>query len=206
LSPAILGVFRQLGIDKDVLERAGPAVRQVGLFIRETVLVAPMPGPRQTREHWGCALGRETLDTLLLQRAAAAGARIWQPWSAERLEKRGGAVICEAASRESRERICLSATVTIAAHGSWEHGLLPTQNARGTLRGSDLLGFKAHFHDCRLPAGLMPLLVFPGGYGGMVHTSEGRSSVSCCVRRDQLERCRRATPRLSAAEAVLAHI
>ena len=52
----------------------------------------------------------------------------------------------------------------------------------------------------------MPLLIFPGGYGGMVHTSEERTSVSCCIRRDQLERCRRTTPGVSAAEAVLAHV
>ena len=83
---------------------------------------------------------------------------------------------------------------------------MPTQPSRRALRGSDLLGFKAHFRDCRLPAGLMPLLVFPGGYGGMVQTNEGRASVSFCIRRDQLERCRRTTPGISAGEAVLAHV
>src|SRR5439155_18577051 len=36
----------------------------------------------------------------------------------------------------------------------------------------------------------MPLLTFPGGYGGMVHTDHDRVSLSCCVRRDTLERCR----------------
>ena len=52
----------------------------------------------------------------------------------------------------------------------------------------------------------MPLLVFPGGYGGMVHSDSGRVSLSCCIRRDQLERCRRQMSDASAAEAVLAHI
>ena len=32
----------------------------------------------------------------------------------------------------------------------------------------------------------MPLLVFPGGYGGMVHSDDGRVSISCCIRRDTL--------------------
>jgi len=206
LSPTNLALFRQLGIADDFLERAGPPVRQVGLFARETVLMAPMPWQRRTSDDWGRALGRETLDTLLLQRAAEAGARVWQPWSAVKLDKPGEAVVCEAASRETRETQNLCARVMIAAHGSWESGTLPTQPSRRPLLGSDLLGFKAHFHDCRLPAGLMPLLVFPGGYGGMVHTNEERTSVSCCVRRDQLERCRRTTPGVSAAEAVLAHV
>ena len=31
----------------------------------------------------------------------------------------------------------------------------------------------------------------PGGYGGMVHSDHGRVSLSCCVRRDQLDACRR---------------
>jgi flavin-dependent dehydrogenase len=68
------------------------------------------------------------------------------------------------------------------------------------------LGFKAHFHDCRLSVGQMTLLAFPGGYGGMVHTNEGRATVSCCIRRDQLERCRQTMPGVSAAETVLAHL
>ena len=57
----------------------------------------------------------------------------------------------------------------------------------------------------RLPPGLMPLLAFPGGYGGMVHSDHGRVSLSCCIRRDPLERCRRRSG-AGAGESVLAHI
>jgi len=52
----------------------------------------------------------------------------------------------------------------------------------------------------------MPLLAFPGGYGGMVHTDGGRVSLSCCIRRDRLERCRKQWPDVRAGEAVLSHI
>jgi flavin-dependent dehydrogenase len=206
LSPANLALFRHLDIADDFLERAGPPVRHVGLFAREAVVVAPMPRQGRSTEHWGRALGRETLDTLLLQRAAQAGARVLQPWSAIKLVKHADAFVCEAASREIRETKDLCARIVIAAHGSWETGTLPSQPSRFSLRGFDLLGFKAHFHDCRLSAGLMPLLVFPGGYGGMVHTSDGRATVSCCIRRDHLERARRGSPGHAAGEAVLAHI
>ena len=71
---------------------------------------------------------------------------------------------------------------------------------------SDLFGFKAHFHHSALPPDLMPLLAFPGGYGGMVHTDGGRVSLSCCIRRDQLEQCRQRWPHVKAGAAVLAHI
>ena len=52
----------------------------------------------------------------------------------------------------------------------------------------------------------MPLIAFPGGYGGMVHSDSGRMSLSCCIRRDQLARCRRHWPQMKAGDAVLAHI
>jgi len=65
---------------------------------------------------------------------------------------------------------------------------------------------KAHFLDCRLPAALMPLLAFPGGYAGMVHSDHGRVSLSCCIRRDQLESARRWAGPVKDGEAVLAHI
>jgi flavin-dependent dehydrogenase len=70
---------------------------------------------------------------------------------------------------------------------------------------SDLLGFKAHFRRSALPADLMPLLVFPGGYGGMVMADQGRLSLSCCIRRDRLAEIRQAQGG-SAAEAVHRHI
>jgi flavin-dependent dehydrogenase len=94
--------------------------------------------------------------------------------------------------------------VVVSAHGSWEVGRLPTQGPRLPPQPGDLFGFKAHFRDSDLPPGLMPLLVFPGGYGGMVHCDAGRVSLSCCVRRDQLARLRQ--PGKTAGEVVLEHI
>jgi flavin-dependent dehydrogenase len=73
-------------------------------------------------------------------------------------------------------------------------------------RRSELLAFKAHFADADLPADLMPLLVFAGGYGGMVHSDAGRVTLSCCIRRDALEQCRRRHRTPHAGEAVLQHI
>jgi menaquinone-9 beta-reductase len=98
----------------------------------------------------------------------------------------------------------IAATTVIAACGSW--------NAKGPFvvptagqAASDLFAFKAHFRGSALPPGLMPLLAFPGGYGGLVHSDAGRTSLSCCIRRDALEQAR-ARHGGKAAEAVLAHI
>ena len=209
LSATNLPLLRHLGLAESFLELAGPDVRQVGLFSRDHVVTADMPRPRTgdgMDDGWGRALGRDHLDTLLLDRAAAAGASVWQPWSAVELVNRGGGYLCQAVSRESGQSRELRARIVVAAHGSWEPGPLPTQPARRASRPSDLFGFKAHFLDSRLPAGLMPLLAFPGGYGGMVHSDHGRVSLSCCIRRDQLDNARRAAGAVKAGEAVLAHI
>ena len=209
LSATNLPLLRHLGVAESFLELAGPEVRQVGLFSGDHAVTSDMPRPGTsdgTGDGWGRALGRDRLDTLLLHQAAAAGAHIWQPWSAVELVNHGGGYLCRAVSRESGQSRELRARIVVAAHGSWEPGPLPTQPARPAARPSDLFGFKAHFLDSRLPAGLMPLLAFPGGYGGMVHSDHGRVSLSCCIRRDQLKSARRAAGPVKAGEAVLAHI
>src|SRR5262249_20095406 len=86
-----------------------------------------------------------------------------------------------------------------------EPGPLPTQAPHRAARPGDLLGFKAHFENADLPTGLMPLLAFPGGYGGMVRGAGDVVSLSLCIRRAALDAARRPSPGPS-GEAVLAHI
>ena len=201
-------LLRHLGVAESFLELAGPEVREVGLFAGDHVVTSEMPLPR-TGDGGGRALGRDQLDTMLLDCAAAAGAHLLQPWSAAELVKDGDGdgYLCQAVNKESGKSKQLRARIVVAAHGSWETGHLPTQQvARSAAKPSDLFGFKAHFLDGRLPVGLMPLLAFPGGYGGMVHSDHGRVSLSCCIRRDQLQRARRAAGAVPAGEAVIAHI
>jgi flavin-dependent dehydrogenase len=201
-------LLRHLGVAESFIELAGPEVRQVGLFAGDHVVTSDMPRTR-TGDGGGHALGRDQLDTLLLDRAAASGAHVFQPWSAAELVKDGGGdgYVCQAVNKESGKSKQLRARIVVAAHGSWETGHLPTQQAaRSAAKPSDLFGFKAHFMDGRLPVGLMPLLAFPGGYGGMVHSDHGRVSLSCCIRWDRLQSARRAAGAVSAGGAVLAHV
>jgi flavin-dependent dehydrogenase len=51
----------------------------------------------------------------------------------------------------------------------------------------------------------MPLIAFPGGYGGLVHTDGGRASFSCCIERRALAACRAENRGSSAGAAVAAH-
>ena len=199
-------LLRQLGVATPLLSIAGPVVRRVGVYAHDAMITAQLPSPAQSGADGGRALGREHLDTLLLRRAAAAGAAVWHPCVLSAFVACDGGYQCTIVDRRTRQQHVLHSRLIIAAHGSWESGVLPTQNLRRLPRVSDLFGFKAHFHNSALPLSLMPLLAFPGGYGGMVHTDGGRVSLSCCIRRDQLDRCRQQRPHLTAGAAVLAHI
>jgi 2-polyprenyl-6-methoxyphenol hydroxylase-like FAD-dependent oxidoreductase len=197
-------LLRRIGVGDRLLPRAGPAVRRVGFHAGQSIVHAPMPAPRDP-DAWGRAIGRDVLDTELLDAARRAGADTWQPWALHACEDDGTRwrVALEA---PSGERVELGARVIVAAHGSWEPGrALASQLARQVPGDHDLLGFKAHFRATRLAADAMPLVLFPGGYGGLVTSDAGRTSFSCCIRRDTLQAARSAHPRAGAGEAVLAH-
>jgi menaquinone-9 beta-reductase len=205
LSATNLPLLKELGTADAFTVQAGPPVTTVGLFARQRCLTAALPLPRSRHPQWGRALGREHLDTLLLAAAVRAGAEVWQPWQAKSLSRDGDLYHCITEQPNSKTTREITSSIVVAAHGSWEPGSLPTQPRKLPVHRSDLLGFKAHFDNCDLPVGLMPLLVFPGGYGGMVHTDAGRVSLSCCIRRDALEQLQRAGGP-AAGELVVGHI
>ena len=199
-------LLRQLGIADALLDIAGPVVRRVGLYAGNAVITTKMPGSATQRADGGRAVGREHLDTLLLERAAICGAHVLQPWTLAGFTSIDDQYHCNLVEKSGRQTREIRALFIVAAHGSWESGPLPTQVPRRPANAADLFGFKAHFLHGMLPTDLMPLIAFPGGYGGMVHTDGDRVSLSCCIRRDHLEMCRRRWPHIGAGAAVLAHI
>jgi len=206
LSATTLPLLRQLGLAERFLEMAGPEVNRVGLFAGKAQMISELPRPGGRKIRWGRALARQHLDTLLLAQAAKAGVCVHQPCSAIALTRTNGSYTCQAKTHDpSQKTFSIRARLVVAAHGSWEHGSLPSQVAHGPAHASDLFGFKAHFRNSDLAPGLMPLLVFPGGYGGMVHCDGGRVSLSCCVRRDVLAQLRERGG-ATAGEAVIGHI
>jgi len=68
------------------------------------------------------------------------------------------------------------------------------------LAPSDLFAFKAHFRTAPA-AGPDAVAGFSRGYGGLVHSDAGRTSLSCCIRRDMLAKARTVMA-AKAAEAV----
>jgi len=192
ISATTMPVLEACGVAQAFREAAGPPVTHIGAYAGEAMLTAP------GRTDWGRALGREHLDVILRDAAERAGAMLFQPAEVTGLRREGEERVCTLDSgREIR------AHIVIVACGSWNaKGIFAVAAAPAP---SDLFAFKAHFRNSTLPPGLMPLLAFPGGYGGLVHSDNGRVSLSCCIRRDVLTRVRERHEG-RAGEAVLAHI
>lgn len=205
LSAPSLPLIDALGLGRAFAEKAGPALHRVALWCGEQSASAALPQMPGTDHPWGRALGRDELDSLLLEAARSAGACILQPCAARSLTGSPGDFCCAAIRRDTAAALTLRAPVAIAAQGSGR--LRAAQQARGGAgRASDLLAFKANFADARLPHGLLPVLAFHGGYGGVVVAGRDSATLACCIRADRLRALRRASPGDRAGPAVEAYL
>ena len=213
-----LPLLEAMGVGEMFSDIAGPELRRVAVLWGRERISAPLPAAINAPHPWGRALGRALLDTLLLERARALGVTVWQPYMAHRLNGSPGAYCCElrrmyatgVARLESASSVTLSAPLAIAANGSCQ--TLPADRATaGTsagagARANDLLAFKANFTGAQLEAGLLPVLAFAGGYGGMVLAEGSVMTLACCIQLAALQRARRMTPGLRAGEVVQAYL
>ena len=198
-----LPLLEALGIDSAAFDAtAGAALQRVALMQGARSTVFDLPAAHRIGMEWGRALGRETLDTMLLELAGAAGAVVWQPWAVESLQGQPGAFRCALRNTASSESTVLTAAVAILANGSWEPLPAQRERRRKRRRASDLFAFKANFRESQLSPGVLPVLSFSGGYGGMVVADDGVTTLACCVRADRLDQLRRALPGRSAGEVV----
>jgi 2-polyprenyl-6-methoxyphenol hydroxylase-like FAD-dependent oxidoreductase len=197
-----LPLLDALGIGPAFDTIAGPELRKVALMRRDQQIVANLPPAAHHRYRWGRALGREALDTLLLEKARSVGAHIVQPWSVQAIGGAAGDWRCVIHDMDSSSTLTLKAPVVIAALGSWEALPADRLRRRPPRAGSDLFAFKANFRDASLAEGLLPVLSFIGGYGGMVVADSGITTVACCIRRDHVEACRRASPGSTAGDSI----
>ena len=190
-------LLEMLGIGGAFAQSAGPELHEFALYCNERVARAPVPA-------LGRALGRQTFDMLLLERARAVGAAIWQPWTLRAVRGSAGEFQCVLEERTAITQVTLRAPILVMANGSWEGD--PTAESRGIQRASDLFAFKANFSHARLTPGVLPVLSFAGGYGGLVVADQGQLTLAGCVRRDVLRACRAAAPGQTAGEAFEMHL
>lgn len=195
-------LLEALGIGPAFEADAGPELRKVALMRGDNKIVADLPAASHEKYHWGRALGRETLDTLLLEQARSAGAEVLQPWVVETIDGKAGDWRCKVRAMDSAATLNLQAPVAIDAHGSWEALSSNRPRQSQARKPSDLFAFKANFLNASLEDSLLPILLFDGGYGGMVVADGGVTTVACCIRRDHLKEYRRASPGLRVGDMI----
>ncbi len=189
-------LFRRLGLATELAGLAGPPIARMALYAGDAAITASLPRAGRAASH-GYAMGRQYLDTALAGAARAAGAEMWQPWTA-RVDERDPGGVTRVTLRHGGQARVLAAPVVVEADGRWGK---PAHDPRPR----DLLGFKAHFRGAALAPDLMPLLVFPGGYGGLVTSSQGQVCFGCAVRKDVMARVHEAATAPPAA-AMLRHV
>lgn len=205
-----LPILHALGIGRAFSQLAGAPLRQVALVCGERIVRAPLPPFADPAHQWGAALGRENLDTMLLEQAKRRGVSVFQPWQMCSLSGAAGSFRCQLRSMDKRDEKTLDVSLVIDAHGSWEPPLPqaghPDTPRRAQHRASDLFAFKANFSDAQLEPGLLPVLSFPGGYGGMVVAGDAVATFAACLRRDCLTQARLEFPGMKAADAAMAWV
>ena len=191
-----------LGIGESFIASAGSELKKVNLMRGKNQITAKLPATNEKGLQFGRALGRETLDTLLLNRAKLAGATVFQPWSLQTINGLAGNWDCVIRDENSQSITKLRASIAIVANGSWEP--LPNERSerRLTRSSADLFAFKANFSNVDLDQHALTLLSLKGGYGGMVIADEKIATLACCIRRDCLDKLRNASPKASAGEVV----
>jgi len=202
LAASNLPLLDALGIGAEFIAQAGPELRHTAVMRGTRSMVAELPPAPHSQYPWGRALGREVLDTMLLERVRAVGAEVLQPWAVQKINGAAGFHQCTVREAASDKLAVLQAPVVILAHGSWEP--LPADRAvqRMARSGSDLLAFKANFNGASLAPGLLPVLFFMGGYGGMVLADYGLVTLACCIRADRLDALRRESPGKPAGDVI----
>ena len=207
-----LPLLQTLGVGAGIEAHAGPNLRHVRMLQGNAEVSADLPEADHPLHRWGRALGRDTLDTLLLRQARAEGADVLQPATLQSITGAAGAWTCEVRAVESAALRVLRAALVIDAHGSWEK--LPAGNSlsgstsRTTPprqhRASDLFAFKANFSGAALSDSTISVLALDGGYGGMVMEGAGLATLACCIRRDRLSQLRTAAPAQRVGDVVQA--
>jgi len=210
MSAGSLVMLDALGIGAAVRERAGPELRELAWMRAGDTIIADLPPCTAGPYAFGRALGRDQLDALLVERARGLGVELRQPAKLKAVRAHAAGFDCfiSATGDGAAGERAVSTPIVVDAHGSWEAEPLRIDARGGRPRAAprrsrkDLFGFKASFQGSALRPGLLPVLSFAGGYGGLVQAEDGRLTLACCIRRDVLRACRARAPGLGAGVAV----
>ncbi|MFZ0663396.1 MAG: FAD-dependent monooxygenase [Acidobacteriaceae bacterium] len=140
----------------------------------------------------GMSLTRRVLDEALLLHARKAGATVTRGARVRSLRRAGSAWIAQLANGDERR-----APAAFLATGKHDlHGW-----ARPAGKQSDLVAFKMYYRLARFDDAAMAhrveLVLFPGGYAGLLLSSEGTMNLCLLIKRSAIHRCGGQWPNVS---------
>jgi len=160
-----------LGIDPVAL--GARTIDRVRLALGRRVVTARLPFS-------ALSLSRRTLDAAILERALASGADIRAGAAAQSLERNGDGWQARLRGGET-----IDARSAFLATG--KHDLRGWSRPNGMQSG--LIGFKTYFRlqpgETQALAGVVELMLFPGGYAGLELVEDGAANLCLLVRRDR---------------------
>jgi flavin-dependent dehydrogenase len=194
LSAEGCGVLRRLGVlDQLVISGAVWIDACRVTHPRGPALDLPLPLMRHGGRR-ALGLSRRLLDPMLLSRAAAAGARVLQPWKALAPVLEQGRVcgllirpVGDESTRELRAKLVVAADGRRSAVGR----LLRSSRPKSSLhRPRDWFGLSAHFlSPAPCPHRRIELHLFDGGYAGLGPVENDRLNLGLIVTRRTLREC-----------------
>ena len=204
LSPECWDVFDDLGLTGAIEHLDYHPIHRVRISTpRGREVIAEVVGPDGRP---GLGLSRWALDDLLLQRAAQAGATVFEATRISGPLVEEGRVVGVVARSPSDGPISIRAAVTIAADGRQSTLVKQTGATRGrSWFRPRSFGLKRHFHlpdlDDGEQAGTVGLHLIPGGYGGTCRV-EGNQTNLCALLPEATVRDRRGDLDRVAAECL----
>ncbi len=168
LSWRTLAGLESLGVTPEAI--AGHRVDRLRLYHQDRSAEAPLPGG-------AIGISRRRLDTLLLERAAQAGARIERGVMAKRLEPANRLILADGGEIASETLFIASGKHDLAGLGR-PRTEDPALGLRVRLDANPAL--------TRLCAGAIELHLFSGGYAGLVLQEDGGANLCLAVRKSAL--------------------
>lgn len=173
LSSEAIHYLRRHDIDLDAL--GAVTIRRIRLVLRKTCIEEALPFPARS-------LTRYVLDDALLQRAAAAGVKVWRECHADGLQRQS-----DMWSVAVRGGDAFHARDVFLATG--KHDLRGWHRPAGTHHG--LLAFKMYYQlttqQHAAVSDTIELILFHGGYAGLQPVEGGRVNLCLLVNKEVLQ-------------------
>jgi flavin-dependent dehydrogenase len=190
ISPESLSHFRELDVLDAMLVVGGDRIERTSFF-------APSGRSVTVSSEWfgdsggALSISRAAMDSILLERARAAGVEVIEETHVFGLELENGSVRQLRAKSADGNRFEIGGDLFVDATGrSGQLGKLAVKSKTEDPRpkiDSRLIGFKAHLENVRLERGNCEIYFFDGGYGGLSFIEGGLANHCFLVRADRFK-------------------